>query len=115
VQHTLLGRSFKGGEDKFDAFSVGAYWTRFGRNNWYLDGVVQGTWYDISMTGQRGLRDASTNAFGFAASLEGGYPFQIGGGWQLEPQAQLVYQALNINNFNDGFARISAKLILPSE
>jgi outer membrane autotransporter protein len=41
-----------------------------------------------------------------AASLEGGYPFQLGGGWQIEPQAQLVYQAINIDDFNDGFADV---------
>ena len=51
VEHNLLGRTFKGGEDDFDAVSVGGYWTRFGENNWYLDGVVQGTWYDMDMTG----------------------------------------------------------------
>jgi outer membrane autotransporter protein len=102
VQHTILGRTFNGGKDKFDAVSVGGYWTRFGANNWYLEGVLQGTWYDMDMTANRGLRDGKTNGFGFAPSLEGGYPFQLGGGWLLEPQAQLVYQALNINEFNDG-------------
>jgi outer membrane autotransporter protein len=108
VQHNILGRTFKGGENDFDAVSVGGYWTRFGANNWYLDGVLQGTWYeDMTMTGRRGLRDGETNGFGFAASLEGGYPFQLGGGWQLEPQAQLVYQALDIDDFNDGASDVS--------
>jgi outer membrane autotransporter protein len=106
VDHNILGVRFKGGEDDFDAVSVGGYWTRFGKNDWYLDGVVQGTWYDMDMTARRGLRDGDTNGFGFAASLEGGYPFQLGGGWKLEPQAQLVYQALNIDDFNDGAADV---------
>ena len=60
----------------------------------------------MDMTARRGLRDGDTNGFGFAASLEGGYPFQLGGGWLLEPQAQLVYQTLNINDFNDGAADV---------
>ncbi len=106
VEHNLFGRTFKGGEDDFDAVSVGGYWTRFGENNWYLDGVVQGTWYDMEMTGRRGLRDGETNGFGFAASLEGGYPFDLGNDWLLEPQAQLVYQNLNIDDFNDGAADV---------
>ena len=106
VEHNLLGRTFKGGEDDFDAVSVGGYWTRFGENNWYLDGVLQGTWYDMEMTGRRGLRDGETNGFGFAASLEGGYPFDLGNDWLLEPQAQLVYQTLNIDDFNDGAADV---------
>ena len=106
VEHNLFGRTFKGGEDDFDAVSVGGYWTRFGENNWYLDGVLQGTWYDMNMTGRRGLRDGETNGFGFAASLEGGYPFDLGNDWLLEPQAQLVYQTLNIDDFNDGAADV---------
>ena len=107
VEHSLLGRTFKGGEDKFNAVTVGGYWTRFGESNWYLDGVLQGTWYDMDMTAARGLRDGDTNGFGLAASLEGGYPFHLGNGWLLEPQAQLVYQALNIDDFNDGAADVS--------
>ena len=106
VEHNLLGRTFSAGTDKFNAYSVGGYWTRFGERNWYLDGVVQGTWYDIDMSGQRGLRDGETDAFGFGASLEGGYPFELGAAWKLEPQAQLVYQGLNISDFNDGAANV---------
>lgn len=106
VEHNILGRTFRGGEDKFNAVSVGGYWTRFGENNWYLDGVLQGTWYDMDMTARRGLRDGKTNGFGFAASLEGGYPFSIGNDWLLEPQAQIIYQTLNINDFNDGAADV---------
>ena len=102
----FLGRTFKGGEDDFDAYSIGGYWTHFGENDWYLDGVLQGTWYDMDMTARRGLRDGDTDGFGFAASLEAGYPFQLGIGWLLEPQAQLVYQTLDIDDFNDGAADV---------
>ena len=65
VEHNILGFKFKGGEDDFDAVSVGGYWTRFGDSNWYLDGVLQGTWYDMDMTSNRrllGLRDGETTA-----------------------------------------------------
>ena len=72
--------------------SVGGYWTHFGPSDWYLDGVLQATWYDATMTGERGLRDGETDGWGLAASLEGGYPFHLGDGWLIEPQAQLVYQ-----------------------
>ena len=53
VQHNLLGRQFKGGTDSFDAGTIGGYWTRFWENNAYLDGVVQGTWYDVTTQSQR--------------------------------------------------------------
>lgn len=109
VEHNILGFKFQGGEDDFNAISVGGYWTRFGDNNWYLDGVLQGTWYDMDMSSNRtlpGLRDGETNGFGFTASLEGGYPFDLGYDWLLEPQAQLVYQTLEIDDFNDGAADV---------
>ena len=91
VQHNLLGRQFKGGTDSFDAGTIGGYWTRFWENNAYLDGVVQATWYDVTAQSLRsklfGFPDQDTSGVGLAASLEGGYPFYFGDGWQLEPQA----------------------------
>ena len=86
--------------------SVGGYWTHFGPSDWYLDGVLQATWYDVTMTGRRGLRDGETDGWGLAASLEGGYPFDLGDGWLIEPQAQLIYQAIDLADFNDGAADV---------
>lgn len=106
VTHQLLGFSFKGGKDEFNAFSLGGYWTHFGPGDWYVDGVLQATWYDASMTGRRGLRAGETDGWGLAASLEGGYPFDLGNGWIIEPQAQLVYQTINLSGFNDGYADV---------
>jgi outer membrane autotransporter protein len=106
VNHNLLGLTFKAGEGKFDAWSIGGYWTHFGPSDWYVDAVVQGTWYDASMSGARGLREGDTTGTGFAASLEGGYPFHFGESWVIEPQAQLVYQVLDFDEFNDGAADV---------
>ena len=41
---------------------------------------------------ERMLREQTTGelGFGFAASIEGDYPFDLGEGWQLEPQARLA-------------------------
>ena len=113
VQHNLLGRQFKGGTDSFDAGTVGAYWTRFWENNAYLDGVAQATWYDVTTQSLRstlfGFPDQETSGVGLAASLEGGYPFYFGDGWQLEPQAQLIYQTVNMDSFNDGAADVQLR------
>ena len=111
VTHNLFGRfTIDAGTDSFNAFTLGGYWTRFGENDWYLDGVVQGTWYDMTMSSARnsllGFPDQKVDGLGFAASLEGGYPFQLGGGWQIEPQAQLVYQTIDMGSFNDGAAEV---------
>jgi outer membrane autotransporter protein len=106
VTHNLLGRTFNAGEGKFDAWSIGGYWTHFGSSDWYVDAVVQGSWYDTSMSGGRGLREGETDGLGFAASLEGGYPFHFGETWVIEPQAQLVYQIFDFDEFNDGAADV---------
>ena len=71
VTHNLLGRTFNGGTNDFDAFSVGGYWTHFGGDpDWYLDGVVQATWYDVTAQSRRGLaaRLSRPGRFGLRAS-----------------------------------------------
>jgi len=60
----------------------------------------------MDMSGLRGLAAGETDAFGLAASLEGGYPFHFENEWILEPQAQLVYQAIDVDDFNDGAADV---------
>jgi outer membrane autotransporter protein len=110
VTHNVLERTFDAGTDRFNAFSVGGYWTRFGENGWYVDGVLQGTWYDVTTQSHRttrfGFPDQDVDGFGVAVSLESGYPFDLGDGWQLEPQAQVVWQTITVDDFNDGAADI---------
>jgi fibronectin-binding autotransporter adhesin len=92
------------GSDALNGWTVGGYWTHFGATGWYLDGVVQGTWYDITASGR--LPDVDTNGFGFGTSLEGGYPFQLGGEVVLEPQAQLTYQTIDLDDTSDVGAQV---------
>jgi len=47
-----------------------------------------------------------TSGWGFAASLEGGIPFKMGGGWILEPQAQIVYQGVSLGDGADAAATV---------
>jgi autotransporter family porin len=44
---------------------------------------------------------AKLKGHGWTASLESGYPFALGDGSKLEPQAQLMYMKLNMNDFTD--------------
>jgi outer membrane autotransporter protein len=107
VEHLAPGRRIDAGDGSFDAWSLGGYWTRTGRAGWYLDGVLQATWYDMTMSAGRGLRPGETDGRGLGASLEAGYPVALGQGWAVEPQAQLVYQDLAIDGFDDGAAEVS--------
>lgn len=68
---------------------------------WYLDGVAQVTKYasDIK-TSERGMT-AAPKGRGYGLSLEGGYPFDLGGGVIIEPQTQLSYQKVKFDRFTD--------------
>jgi fibronectin-binding autotransporter adhesin len=92
------------GNDRFDSYSIGGYWTRFGAKDWYLDGVVQGTWYDAKSSNEE--QSLSTHGFGTTLSLEGGYPFTFANGWSLEPQSQVIYQSLHLDSANDSSAHV---------
>ena len=94
------------GNSDFAAYTLGGYWTHFGPGGWYTDAILQGTFYDINSTANRGLPTFKTEGQGIAASIELGYPFRFAGGWFVEPQAQLVYQTININDANDIAAQI---------
>jgi outer membrane autotransporter protein len=72
-------------------YSVGAYWTHFGPAGWYVDSVLQGTWFD-QVRGQTVNTGMGVGGLGLTASLAGGYPLHFADRWTLEPLAQLIYQ-----------------------
>jgi outer membrane autotransporter protein len=87
---------------------VGGYWTHVGPTGWYLDTVLQGTWYGGSASTQFARLD--TNGTGFIASLEGGYPFswpQLGPGFVIEPQGQILWQKVSFGQRNDGLGDVA--------
>jgi len=89
------------GDDNFTGYTLGGYWTHFGAPGWYIDAVAQGTYYDVHSTANRGIPELTTHGPGFGGSLEGGYPFHFAGGYFIEPQAQLVYQHVDLSNASD--------------
>lgn len=101
MQNLAVGRLLMGGP------SVGAYWTHFGPSGWYVDGVLQGSWYDAKATSLYGA-GISTKATGYTASLEGGYPIRFGEGdaWLIEPQAQIVYQGVSVDRSQDQYSSV---------
>jgi outer membrane autotransporter protein len=89
------------------AYSAGGYWTHYGPTGWYLDAVLQGTWYDGSASTQ--FASLPTKGTGFVSSLEGGYPIPLpvfGPGFELEPQAQIIWQQVSFDNANDGLGPV---------
>ncbi|MGA9320910.1 MAG: autotransporter outer membrane beta-barrel domain-containing protein [Xanthobacteraceae bacterium] len=90
------------GTVNLDAYSAAAYWTHYGPTGWYVDAVLQGTRYGGSAMTQ--FAQLPTNGYGFISSLETGYPvpLPLGPRFVLEPQAQIIWQQVTLNQANDG-------------
>jgi outer membrane autotransporter protein len=104
------------GEDELRAYSLGAYWTHFGPDGGYVDGVLQLHRFDIEAK-PGDIDELDTQGWGYTASLEGGYPFLIDEGDEqhknenlyLEPQAQLIYSHVGLDNSDDIAADVRFK------
>jgi outer membrane autotransporter protein len=83
--------------------SLGAYWTHVGAGGWYVDAVVQGTWYSARTSSPEDI-GASTDGFGWLTSLEGGYPIALDEHQSIVPQLQLVYGETRFDDADDGYA-----------
>ena len=81
----------KAGSAYAEGVSLGGYWTRKGASGWYIDGVAQAIAYTRIRTTSTLGESIDTTGWSATASIEGGYPFALGAGWAVEPQAQLVY------------------------
>ena len=96
------------GSMNLNSWSAGGYWTHTGSGGWYLDAVLQGTWYYGSASTQ--FARLNTDGTGFIASLEGGYPFawpQLGPGFVIEPQGQILWQKVSFRHDYDGLGDVA--------
>ena len=89
-----------------NGYSAGGYWTHYGPSGWYLDAVLQGTYYNGNAITQ--FANLPINGSGFISSLEGGYPIPLplGPRFVLEPQAQIIWQQVSFNQANDGLGPV---------
>lgn len=95
------------GTDRIEGTTLGGYWTWFNARGAYLDAVIQGTWGKAYANSTRGFDLYPRTAFGWGASLEGGYPFHSDHGWVFEPQAQVIYQTVDRSRSNDHAAIVT--------
>ncbi|WXL27055.1 autotransporter outer membrane beta-barrel domain-containing protein [Ectopseudomonas mendocina] len=95
VDGALQGRA---GEVTMDGYSLGAYWTLLGASRWYIDAVAQATLYEGIEARSTANEKIKPSGWGYTASLEAGYPFALKGNWTLEPQAQLIYQRVMLDD-----------------
>jgi outer membrane autotransporter protein len=90
-----------------NGYSAGGYWTHYGPGGWYIDTVLQGTYYNGNAITQ--FANLPINGSGFISSLEGGYPIPLplGPRFVLEPQAQIIWQQVSFAQANDGLGPVA--------
>lgn len=93
------------GDANLDMTSVGAYWTHIGPTGWYLDAVVMGSLFGGNTRSTRGI-GIDIDGKGVSASLEGGAPIALTQNWVIEPQAQIIWQHMSVDDRNDGFSDV---------
>src|SRR5262249_48607144 len=95
------------GHVDLNATSFGGYWTHLGPSNWYIDAVLQGTYFQTAANSIRGFANNFSGG-GFAASIEGGYPIPLMSWLTFEPQVQGIWQRTSFDDsLGEGFSTIT--------
>ena len=94
------------GSLQVNAYNLGGYWTHIGPGGWYTDAVVMGSALTVRTHSNDNV-NGSTDGNAFTGSVEAGFPIALGYGLTLEPQAQLVWQYLSLDKFNDGVSDVT--------
>lgn len=91
---------------------LGAYATWTGDNGFYVDNVLQYGNHNIDLKMAQSQKTYSPDGNSYIASVETGKPFQIGdSNWQIEPQAQLIWQHSDFDSVTlDGAAQTRASI-----
>ena len=89
------------GKVKTKDFSLGLTTAKYYNNGFYLDLVGQLSFINNKYNSRDGV-SARQRGNALAFSVEGGKNYSLGSNWIIEPQAQLIYQYLNLKDFNDG-------------
>ncbi len=85
---------------------LGGYATYTDTSGFYVDTVLQAGRHRYEVKPQTNLRTKG-KASSLSASLELGQSFALGEGWQIQPQAQLVHQRLDLDDVDIAGARVS--------
>ena len=84
---------------------LGAYATWYGDNGFYADAVLQAADHRYTVKPQ-GNASASGKGDSQTASIEIGQSLALGQGWTIEPQLQLIYQRVDLDDVSISGARV---------
>ncbi|HZV61573.1 MAG TPA: autotransporter outer membrane beta-barrel domain-containing protein [Methylophilaceae bacterium] len=86
-------------------YSLGGYWTHLSPGGWYTDLTLTGSVLRIDGQSNDGGGD-KTDGNAITGAIETGLPIHLGERLVFEPQAQLVWQRLWIDDLNDGYSTV---------
>lgn len=89
-----------------NTYSLGGYWTHVGPGGWYTDTVLMGSTLTVDPRSSDNI-GATTHGTSVSGSVEAGLPLPLGNGLTVEPQAQITWQHLSINDLNDGVSSVA--------
>ena len=88
------------------AQALGGYYTQYWGDGSYFDGVGQVTRFSNKYSDSYGAK-GKQDGYAIGISGEVGKPFVVASnGFTVEPQAQLMYQYLNLDDFNDQISSV---------
>ena len=108
----LIAHNKKTGKGNSEAFNLGLTNTYFSVDNSYIDLVGQFSALRNKYDAHKSTSSIHQNGFGVAVSAEAGSAFNFGqnnikqSDWSMEPQMQLVYQYINLDNFKDKYRSV---------
>ena len=105
AQNGIIASDKYTGKVKTKDFSLGLTTTKYYNNGFYLDLVGQLSFINNKYNSRDGV-SAKQRGNALALSVEGGKNYSLGSNWAIEPQAQLIYQYLNLKDFNDGVREV---------
>ena len=105
AQNGIIASDKYTGKVKTKDFSLGLTTTKYYNNGFYLDLVGQLSFIKNKYNSRDGV-SAKQRGNALALSVEGGKNYSLGSNWAIEPQAQLIYQYLNLKDFNDGVREV---------
>lgn len=101
------GTTSTGNLNGMQAYSLGLYGTHFAENGLYVDALAQGSRYlNASASSVQGA-GLKTQGSGFTGSLETGGRWNLTEKFLISPQAQIVYDAIGMNNASDAYGQIN--------
>ena len=107
-----IGSPYGRGKIDTTGTGIGATLTWYGANGFYVDTQAQAMFFDSDITSTTiGRREVKgNNGHGYALSAETGFRYQLGNGFSLTPQMQLVWSRVDFDSFTDAYgARVSLR------